>query len=514
MLVDATTADRGLFERTFDACVIGTGPAGITIARKLAAAGHSVALMEGGALDVTPESQELYEGSVVGLQYDPLEVTRLRVFGGSSGHWGGHCRELDPMNFEARPHNPLAGWPISKADLDPFAAETDEILELPPTIGDQPLQQLNPRFRRVQFRKSPPVRFAERYHDEIAASRQILCAINANLIDLRLDDAGRGVITEAAFRSHAPDDPGFVVRARVYCLCLGGLETPRLLLNCDSQRPAGLGNEHDLVGRFFCEHPNHRLGEVFFTEPVAARDLEGEEFFAFAPTPEFLDRHEVLSFGLLVFPTIEEQLRLPKELARAATCATSATHALAARATGVEVDCDSGGLRNYFNQPGGRLATHGSIRVRAEQWVNPDSRVTLGDDRDAMGHRRIRFDWRLGELDHRTLRLAVLELGAHFAEQGTGRVRVIDWALEEQDAPPPRPVGEFHGARHHMCTTRMSRDPREGVVNANCRVHSVENLFIGGSSAFASPGYANPTYAIVQLSLRLGDHLSGFLAES
>ena len=111
--------------------MIGTGPAGVTLARSLAARGLDVALMEGGGLEWSPESQDVYAGDVIGHDYFDLDAARLRLFGGTSGHWNGQCRELDPGDFAARPHHPLGAWPIAKADLDPYQAETDAILDLP-----------------------------------------------------------------------------------------------------------------------------------------------------------------------------------------------------------------------------------------------------------------------------------------------------------------------------------------------------------------------------------------------
>jgi hypothetical protein len=200
MLVDADEADRGLFDRDFDACVIGTGPAGMTVARRLAAKGFSVALMEGGGLELETESQDLYEGEVVGLDYYDLRDARLRMFGGSSMHWGGRCRELDAINFLPRSYEALSGWPIRKADLDPYQAEADTILDLVPAAEapDLPLVQNGDRFHHIQYRYSPPTRFGDKYRDEIAASEAILCATNANLVDLRLDD-GLATLTEARF---------------------------------------------------------------------------------------------------------------------------------------------------------------------------------------------------------------------------------------------------------------------------------------------------------------------------
>jgi hypothetical protein len=512
MLVDADEADRGLFDRDFDACVIGTGPAGMTVARRLAANGFSVALMEGGGLELETESQDLYEGEVVGLDYYDLRDARLRMFGGSSMHWGGRCRELDAINFLPRSYEALSGWPIRKADLDPYQAETDTILDLVPAAEapDLPLVQNGDRFHHIQYRYSPPTRFGDKYRDEIAASEAILCATNANLVDLRLDD-GLATLTEARFKSFAPGDPGFAVRARVFVLALGGLENPRALLNCTSQLPAGIGNENDLVGRFFCEHPHILLGQAYFEEPIAEAEIAANPEQAFAPTEAFMERHEILSFSLLVTPTIEPPLSFATEFVRSTGCVSSFTERLTEGVLGRELNCDRGGLGMYFAQGDGHHAVQARVAVHAEQSLQRDSRVMLAEETDPFGLRRIRFDWRLGELDYRTLETAVTEFGVHYAEQGIGRIQLADWLLVEPQRIPGLNQGSRVGGHHHMCATRMSADPREGVVDADCKVHGVANLYIGGSSAFATSGYANPTYTIVQLSLRLGDHLTGLL---
>ena len=512
MLLDANDADRGVFARSFDACVIGTGPAGITVARRLAAKGLSVALMEGGGIDLESESQALYAGEIVGLEYYPLEDARLRMFGGSSMHWGGRCRELDAENFESLPFETLRGWPIAKTDLDPYQAETDTILVLIPVadLPDIPVVQDEARFHRIQYRYSPPTRFGEKYKDEIAASQAIVCATNANLVDLRLDD-GLATVTGAVFRSFAPDDPGFTVSARLFVLCLGGIENPRALLNCTSQIPVGIGNQNDVVGRYFCEHPHYRLGQVYYENPLPAAEVLGNPEEAYAPTKAFLEKHEVLSFSLLVTPTIEPPLSFGTELVRTAGCVTGFTERLAEGVLGKNLNCDRGGLGMYFAQDGEDHAVQALIAVHSEQSLQRDSRIMLADETDAFALRRIAFDWQLGEIDLRTMQTAVLELGAHYAEQGIGRVQAQDWLLGDTIDLPGMDSGHRVGGHHHMCATRMATDPREGVVDADCKVHGVSNLYIGGSSVFSSTGYANPTYTIVQLALRLGDHLNGLL---
>ena len=131
MILDLATDDRTPLAQPFDVCVIGAGPAGITLARRLAAAGATVALMEAGGLEITEESQDVYRGSNVGMEYFDLDVCRLRYFGGTSNHWGGWTRALDAVDFLPRAYVPLSGWPIAQIDLDPYRTEADAILDVP-----------------------------------------------------------------------------------------------------------------------------------------------------------------------------------------------------------------------------------------------------------------------------------------------------------------------------------------------------------------------------------------------
>ncbi|MSU90193.1 GMC family oxidoreductase [Rhodobacteraceae bacterium 2CG4] len=491
MIVDAET-DRSALDRAFDVCVIGTGPAGITLARKLAAAGARVALMEGGGEDYAPRSQNLYKGQVAGLDYWPLDQPRLRLFGGSSNHWAGWSRALDALDFAPRAHVPLSGWPIAKADLDPYAAETEGILELPPEPDLPPVIQSTLRFHRFAMRYSPPTRFGDRYRDALQAAPTLVCALNANLVDLRLDD-GLGRVAEAAFRSYAPDDPGFRIRARRFCLCTGGIENARLLLNFTSQRPEGLGNRHGLVGRHFCEHPHFTVADALLGQ--GADDLE-----FYRPRPEFAEAADTLNFGLRLEPArFNPPGAPPRE--DIADCDAALTASLVAA-----IPADSALHRGLLARARANGCPTATVRVAQEQALNPDSRVMLGDGVDALGLRRSRLDWRLTRQDRRSMRTAALAFALHMAEQDRGRLRIRDWLLSD-DAPWPDLDADEVAGKHHMCTTRMAADPRRGVVDADCRVHGIDNLYIGGSSVFATGGHANPTYTIVQLALRLADHL-------
>jgi len=175
--------------------------------------------------------------------------------------------------------------------------------------------------------------------------------------------------------------------------------------------------------------------------------------------------------------------------------------------TGDAMRCDMGGLADWRASRDPEANPWGRVVVNSEPALNPESRVTLADERDALGLRRIRLDWQTLPIDDRTIHATTLAFAARLADQGEGRVRLYDTALSETPIRATEPEQRLNGW-HQMCTTRMSDDPATGVVDRDCRVHGMQNLYVGGSSVFASPGFQNPTYTIVQLALRLGDHLA------
>lgn len=478
MIFDAENRDDSWFrDRTFHVCVVGSGPAGITLARALARHGHDVGLFEAGGESLTADSQDLYKGDIVGVRYWPLEKTRLRFFGGSSNHWGGWSRPLDAWDFVPNPVNPDSGWPIAKSDLDGYAAETDEILDLEP---DDPAPRGKKRFdpfEPISFRFSPPTRFRIKYRDELASSTRIRMYLNANLVEIGLNEARRN-ITELRFKSFRRED-SFAVRANHFVLCLGGIENARVLLNSQ------IGNRYDLVGRHFCEHLVFTLGDLLLKSRGSLPKFLG-------PTPEFIDRAGTLNFGLRV-------VRLSQP----------------AKSYWTELQCSSSTARKVAEWIGTDLGCEhpGRLRIACEQALNPSSRVRLSDVVDRFGIRRVALNWQISEIDRQTIRTAALESSKVFATRDVARARLLPWVLDQAMDVPSIDQDEVIGM-HHMCTTRMGSDPRKGVVDANCRVHDVENLHLAGSSVFATSGHSNPTYTIIQLALRLADHLNDRLSSN
>lgn len=511
MFSDARNLDDGSRIEA-DVAVVGGGPAGITIARAFAGSRASVCLLEGGGLEFDAEVQALYAGENLGIEY-PLTGNRLRYFGGSSNHWGGYCRLLDPIDFEARDWVPYSGWPFGRDELEPYYERASEAAEVAPgryedgaywqartgePLVDWPAGRMHVRF----FHFSPPTRFGERYRAGLERAGNIRVLLNANVTRCVAVPSGAAVdhleVRTLTGRRHE-------VRARFFVLAAGGLENPRVLLLSDDVVPGGLGNRHDQVGRYFMEHPHvGGFAEIVVADLARLPSIYRKRLVfdgragtaAFVPEPGFLRRERLLnaSFAMAVAGEYGQRTDLSTPMAQAhVAMLRSARRFLADGSGAVKVeDPDYAGVWM-------------GIGCACEQVPNPDSRVTLGEARDALGLRRIRLDWRLGEQDRRSLVRHIQSLGLEFAAAGIGRMLI----RVEDDGLWPEVVA---GGSHHMGTTRMSDDPARGVVDRNCRVHGVDNLYVAGSSVFPTSGSANPTLNILALAYRLVDHLREQLA--
>ena len=243
------------------------------------------------------------------------------------------------------------------------------------------------------------------------------------------------------------------------------------------------------------------VGEVILSEVPEA------EVRFFTPTEDFLAEHQTLKIALHLDYYHRKPLSLPKELARSVQCTVPFGERLVEAVTGDAMRCDMGGVEDWLASRDPEKNPWGRVVVNSEQALNPESRVMLSEERDPFGLRRIRLDWQTLPIDDRTIHDTTLAFAGHLADRDEGRVRLYDNALAET----PIRATEFEqrlNGWHQMCTTRMSDDPATGVVDRDCKVHGIDNLYIGGSSVFSSPGFQNPTYTIVQLALRLGDHLA------
>jgi len=493
MFIDARELPRG-HQVECDICIIGAGAAGISMARELAGARAEVVLMESGGFEYDRRTQSLYKGDNVGRHSFDVHVNRLRYFGGTTNHWAGHCRPLDPIDFEPRDGVPGGGWPLSRTDLDPYYRRAQPLCELGEYRYEDldyftgrtglPALDLAPsRLQSVVYNQSPPTRFGRVYRDDLAAARNVRVLLHANLLELESEGGGARVV---AARCACIEGPRFRVRARHYVLAAGGLENARLLLLSDADNPAGLGNDRGLVGRYFMDHVLLRPGvDVSFSTPGVNLAL-------------YEGLHEV-SGGRMFSVLAAAAGRLREE-----SLPNFRIHLVR---SGPRFEAPAGGLFSgvdgFLRGREGNQAGYGSVGLHLvlEPVPNPDSRVMLSRERDLFGQRRIAVDWRLtdAELSHarRAMELAAMEFGRLGLGRGYGDIF----------ADPSRWPDNLEAGKHHCGTTRMADTPASGVVDPHCRVHGIENLHVAGSSVFPSIGYANPTLTIIALALRLTDRL-------
>ena len=512
MHTDARTLEDGhLLEA--DLCIVGAGAAGISIAREWIGGARTVLLLEGGGFDYDAQMQDLYRGESVGLPYYPLQAARLHQFGGTTGHWAGFCSTYDALDFERRAWVPHSGWPITRASLDPYYARAQRVLELGPYEYDAAQwQRRNPSLvpfpldARAVWTKmwqfSPPTRFGIRYRDEIVGARNVQLVTHANVCEVETNESASAV---SRLRIRTLEGKTLRARARHYVLACSTIQNARLLLASNARSVAGLGNAHDLVGRYFMEHLEMPSGQLVLTGARAASTVMYD--FEWGKTKA---RGEL---------ALSAAMQRERQVLNATVSLMPAVPGEAAKSTFQWITPERLEARRRAEQEGRAAPTPAEppptpaqpaqaprvfdLLTRQEQAPNPASRVTLGRERDALGMPRVRLDWRLTPLDRRSFRSFYEVLGRELGRSGVGRVRMNDW-VSSADESWPSTLG---GGWHHMGTTRMHADPKQGVVDANCRVHGVGNLSIAGAAVYPTAGCANPTLTLVALSLRLSDHL-------
>jgi len=475
MFVDFNLSVNSLPKST-DFCVVGSGPAGMTLALELERHGRSVVLLEGGGLEWSPESHELYRGDVIGDHYVALEFARARLLGGTSGHWGGWSYQLTDLAFKKKAGFEDAQWPIEKKDLDPFLPQARSVLDIGPPADEV---VLDGEFGIKEFRISySRVRFGQKYRERLASSQHITCVTNANLTGLKTD--GRNVV--AATVTNFMGQSGSVY-AKYFVLAMGGIENSRMLLWCNHQANGHLVDSRAPLGRYWMEHPAYTVGHALV-------DLK-------IPKTEYFRPHLLLTFTEAVFRKLgilECSIALEeipssgtKGLLKDLICVAPKAGEWAASLAGKNIVCGTKLIIGWEQEP---------------VWSN---HVKLSETkRDRFGIPLVELHWKKTDRDRVTLEKALSQFNDFLMARNRGRLKLDDWVLGKGGYPASADDGVSY---HHMGGTRMASTVEKGVVDQNCRVFGQDNLYVAGSSVFPSGGEANPTLAIVQLSLRLAEHL-------
>lgn len=501
-----------------DVCVVGAGPAGISVAREMAGGGLRVCLLEAGGEQVERRSQRDCRGQSDGYPIHRPDMSRTSAFGGTLrdpglGDEGWAARPLDPIDFEVRDGMPYSGWPFGRTELDPYYLRAQRSCGLgaydhTPDVWAGPGRTPLPLDRSLvdttvfQF-GPPPFPGALR---ELVAAPNVEVLLHSRVVGVTATDTSDRVESLTVARR---DSTTLRIRPRVLVLAAGGIENARLLLLANGTR--GLGNEHGLVGRFFAERLSLHAGHLLDPHGRAPEQAGFYELHHVGSTlirgaltvSERLQRERgLLNCAFFVLPrpepvcgdAVRSMATLRKAVSRRPAVPRIGRH-LANAVTG------AGDLAALATRRGPGARQRLVLRAQAEQAPNRSSRVTLGTRRDDYGLPLPRITWQMEDSDVASIERSLQVVGAALGGAGLGAV------VSGLGGPGDRPLVE--GNHHHLGTTRMHADPRLGVVDANCRVHSVSNLYVAGSSTFPTYGTSNPTLTIVAMAIRLADHLVG-----
>lgn len=553
MIIDANELGDAPALPLYDACIVGSGFAGLAVADELSRHGVRLCVLESGRLERTAHADRLKAV----LSEGDIEIkaeSRERMVGGTSATWDGLSAPLDPIDLERRPWLPLSGWPIEYAELARYYARAAERFGFPDPglFGADHFAPLKAegdrRFawrrlaERLMLAPTRPPRLARRFR-ALLESAHLDVYTDASVVELTAN-AARSAVEACEIRTRGLKVHR--VRARVFVLAAGGIENARLLLNSTGLCPAGLGNDHDQVGRYFMNHPKNAWGTVelegelrhlpaYFgclyrghagylalrLDDATQRSLDVlNSCVRFEPLYPWSDREAVqlLINALKARRWLWERLQAAKGDAAAlrayaetgddpeikiAGAVPSPPALLAAIARDPWPVAQYLGCRilDRYIRPRVR-----AIRIRnfMEMQPHPENRVRLAPARDPYGKPLALVCHSVTPLDRRSLVALHGVLAEEVRAAGLGRL-VSD--LAETD---PWPITT--DASHHLGATRMGTDPRTSVVDPDARLHSVPNVYVAGGSVFPTGGSANPTYTIVALAIRLADHLARVLA--
>ncbi|MBD2359406.1 GMC family oxidoreductase [Tolypothrix sp. FACHB-123] len=531
MLIDARklTADETI---NCDICIVGAGAAGITLAYELCDTGMEVVLLESGGMKFEDNTQDLNKGDVNLKVHGPLEEYRRRQFGGATTAWGGRCVPFDEIDFETRSYVPHSGWPITKRDLDPYYARAHVYCDIgaytydvKEVFSDHNSQQsMIPGLKSEEielnklYRFSPPTNFGKKYIDKLKKSRNIKIFLYANCLKIITDDEGNNV-SHLKVGTLLKNECYFY--AKQYILALGGLEVTRLLLLSNDVHSQGIGNHSNLLGRFYMCHFAH-YAEVQFTsqDVLIGYEKTSEGVYcqrAITVNEEIQRQQQLLNMRAFMErpnpsdPSHNNGTLSGTYLALSLFNKKIPDHNLLAHLKNIVFDFNDVLIfsqkwiaQKKFGKrklPAVIFKNNGNIynlRIDTEQVPNPDSRVTLSDNLDSFGLNRLKVDWQYTDLDVQNMSKTTKLIEQALINSGVGKIRVL----------PNSNLKALKG--HHIGTTRMASTPNSGVVDENCKVYGLNNLYIASSSVFPTSSYANPTLTLLAITLRLADHIKSF----
>ena len=447
-------------EKDYPVIIIGSGPAGISLALKLEKQKINSLILEAGEREYSENSQENYKSNIIGDDIEDLRYSRLRQLGGTSGHWGGWCKPIENWN--------LKNWAVSSDEINSYSNEASDILNI------------KPKFNKTKINDYSNVRFAEKYSHQINKSNFIDVCLNSQLSHF----IGNNLLVEEA--KIISKNKEFKIRSKFFVLASGGVENSRTLL-WTKEKNSNLINPNLPIGNYWMTHPWF-LGGVGFLKKTKIKELLKDNFLDydgplhFASSKKLIEEKKILSGAL--YMNADEDNKLYKEIVKNFLCV--------APSYGKKV------ARMLFNKD----LKCGNIFMNLEEAPEINNKIVLDKNiKDDNGVPISNIHYKKSKKTIISAKTILENLANLFIEKKIGRVAIKENIANLENY-------ENLGVHHHMGGTRMGYNISDSVVDETLKVHDTKNLYITGSSVFTTSGYANPTYTIVKLSLRLGDEIS------
>jgi choline dehydrogenase-like flavoprotein len=504
-------------------CIAGAGVAGIILASSLAAAGVEVHLLEGGGLEFEQSSQELYKIKMAGAPHCGATEGRFRTFGGSSTRWGGQMLPytedvLHPPDRLGLPH-----WPLELREIEPYYDEVQRIFQVSQrpftdalvTAFGRPLPPVSDEVR-LRFSKWAPFTRRNLAHTlgrECVADGRITVFTHANVVSVELNENG-GSVRELA----VTNDRGgrFRFTADIFVLCLGTIETSRLLLASRSLCSAGVGNERDQVGRYFHDHISVTAAEIAaedraevtdrFAPFISGRTLHTPKLEATARLREELHLLSVMAHFPIEEPEnsgIDKVRVLLQSLQRRQFGKDFYQNLLHLPRSSAEILELAWGAKVRGRRALSKYARI-SLHIDCEQKPRAESRIQISEECDRLGMPVCVVDWRIGDEEHETVRNYARTIDKVLRGAGIAGLKWRPEISEEGDGW----LACASDTYHMMGGTRMGSGPASSVVDGDLRVHGIENLYIASCSTFPTGGSSNPTFTLMAMTLRLKDRMA------
>ncbi len=507
-----------------DVCIIGAGAVGISITREFFGTAIKVILLESGFLHSDARTQTLYESEISGRRHTGIHEGRARRFGGTTTLWGGQALPLLPIDFERRDWVPFSGWPITGSVLAPYYERAETIVQvrhvdyglaswpkpdLPPYEPDRIASYYS------QFTNVPD--FAAKYGAALRSTDNVMTVCGANVVSLDPTEYANQV-AEAHIASL--NGTTGIVRSRYYVVCCGGIETARILLLSRTAEPEGIGNRRGVVGRYFQDHPTFAVPVESPNRKLLQRwcnsfRSEGlRHTIKMVASPSLQRAQRILNVGAEVYYPIDSEgpLQAAKKLLAAGpkSIFSAENRVLLSRVTRNPGKLGAAAWRHYvLNRPASVGHARPEIAFYTEQEPNPESRITLSVEKDALGLQRTKLNWIVSSMEAKSAGVFAEVVLSEWRRLGIGKFDLSPLASAEHLLAAR---GGFWDNSHHIGTTRMGASTATSVVDENCLVHGYGNLYIGGSSVFPTSGFSNPTLTAIALGLRLADKIKLQLA--